>query len=72
MCFRPIAVGRKNYMFTGSHEGARRAAIIYSLLGTCKVRGVDPMAWLTNVLNRIPDHKANQLPELLPEMNTSF
>jgi len=64
---RPVAVGRKNYLFAGSDDGARRAAIIYSLLGTCKARGVDPMAWLTDILNRIPDHKANRLLELLPE-----
>ncbi len=64
---RPVAVGRKNYLFSGSDDRARRAAIIYSLLATCKARGADPMAWHTDILNRIPDHKANRLLELLPE-----
>ena len=63
---RPVAIGRKNYLFAGSHEGARRAAMIYSLLGTCKKNNVDPYAWLRDVLTRLPDHKANQLDQLLP------
>jgi hypothetical protein len=41
---RPIAIGRKNYFFAGSHEAAQWAAIIYSLLGTCKLKGVEPFA----------------------------
>lgn len=63
---RPVALGRKNYLFAGSHEGAKRAAVIYSFMGTCKLNGVDPYLWLTDVLNRIQDHKANRLKELLP------
>ena len=63
---RPVALGRKNYLFCGSHEGARRAAMIYSLLGTCKMNGVEPFAWLREVLTRIPDHPVNRLAELLP------
>lgn len=63
---RPIAIGRKNYLFAGSHEGAQRAALIYSFFGTCKQNGVDPYAWLSDVLDRIPSHKANRLSELLP------
>lgn len=63
---RPMALGRKNYLFCGNDEAARRTAIIYSLLGSCKLAGVNPTEWLTDVLNRIPDHKANQLSELLP------
>jgi transposase len=63
---RPVAIGRKNYLFAGSHEGARRAAMIYSLLGTCKKNNVDPYVWLRDVLARLPDHKANQLYQLLP------
>ena len=63
---RPLALGRKNYLFAGSHEAAQRAAIIYSFLATCKVNGIEPYAWLKNVLERIPDHKANKLEELLP------
>ncbi len=65
---RPVALGRKNYLFAGSHEGAKRAAIMYSFLGTCKKNGVNPLTWLTDVLTRIPDHKANRLEELLPNI----
>ncbi|HEY4788564.1 MAG TPA: transposase, partial [Bacteroidales bacterium] len=63
---RPVALGRKNYLFAGSHDGARRAAMIYSFLGTCKINNVNPTEWLTDVLNRIYDYKANKLAELLP------
>lgn len=64
---RPVAIGRKNYLFAGSHEGAKRAAMIYSFLETCKQNDVEPFAWLKDVIARIPDHKANRLMELLPQ-----
>ncbi len=63
---RPIAIGRKNYLFAGSHDAAQRAAMIYSLLGTCKLKDVEPFAWLKNVFEVLPDWKANRLEELLP------
>ena len=63
---RPVALGRKNYLFAGSHEAAQRAAMMYSLLGTCKMVGVNPWKWLTHVLTVLPDWKANRLSELLP------
>ena len=63
---RPIAIGRKNYLFAGSHAAAHRAAMIYSLLGTCKLKNVEPFAWLKNIFEVIPDYKANRLEELLP------
>jgi transposase len=63
---RPIAIGRKNYLFAGSHDAASRAAMIYSLLGTCKLKGVEPFAWLKNVFKVLPDWKFNRLEELLP------
>ena len=63
---RPLALGRKNYLFAGSHKAAQNAAMFYSFFATCKVANVNPLAWLTDVLNRIPDHKANKLYELLP------
>jgi len=63
---RPVAVGKKNYLFAGSHEAARNAAMIYSFLGTCKINNVEPYAWLEGVLTRIPDHSIQQLEELLP------
>ena len=63
---RPVALGRKNYLFAGSHEGAQRAAIMYSFLGTCKINNIEPFEWLSNVLKRIPDHSIQRLEELLP------
>ena len=63
---RPIAIGRKNYLFAGSHDAARRAAMIYSLLGTCKLKGVEPFGWLKNVFEVLPNWKANRVEELLP------
>lgn len=63
---RPVALGRKNYLFAGSHEGAQRAAIMYSFLGTCKINNIEPFQWLSNVLKRIPDHSIQRLEELLP------
>lgn len=64
---RPVALGRKNYLFAGSHDGAKRAAMIYSFLGTCKLNNVNPWQWLNHVLSVIPDHKASQLHELFPQ-----
>ena len=63
---RPIAVGRKNYLFMGSMRGGKSAAIIYTLIETAKRNNVDPQAWLTDVLRRIADHKINKIDELLP------
>jgi len=63
---RPLALGRKNYLFCGNHQAAERTAIIYSLLGSCKVNNVNPQEWLTDVLNRIQDHNIQKLDELLP------
>jgi len=59
-------LGRKNYLFAGSHESAQRGAVIYSLLATCQIRGVEPFTWLKNALDTIPDYPANQLEKLLP------
>jgi len=53
-------------MFCGNHESARRTAIIYSLLGTCKINNVNPNEWLCDVLHRINDTKTSQLKNLLP------
>lgn len=50
---RPIALGRKNYLFAGSHEGAKRAAVIYSLLNSCKINGVNSYDWLRDVLRKV-------------------
>lgn len=53
---RPVSIGRKNYMFAGSHAAAQRAAMFYSLLATCKNHGINPYTWLHDVLNRIATH----------------
>lgn len=63
---RPLALGRKNYLFCSNHESAGRTAVIYSLLGTCKIHGINPMLWLTDVFNRIQNHSIQKLDELLP------
>jgi transposase len=63
---RSIALGRKNYLFMGSDNGGRSATIAYTLIETAKLNGVDPQAWLTDVLTRIADHKINRIDELLP------
>lgn len=64
---KSIAVGRKNYMFCGSHEAAKRAGLLYSLLVTCKLNNVNPYEWLKDILSRnINDMPINKLKELLP------
>ena len=63
---RPVALGRKNYLFVGSEGGGKAAAIAYTLIETAKLNGVDPQAWLTWVLAQIADHKITRLNELLP------
>lgn len=63
---RPVAIGRKNYLFCGSHEAAQRTAMLYSLLGTCKMNGINASDWLSDVLKRMPTHPVNKIRELLP------
>jgi transposase len=64
---RPLALGRKNYLFAGSHKAAQKAAMMYSFFATCKINQVEPYAWLNDILQRIPEHKANKLDQLLPQ-----
>lgn len=66
---RPLAVGRKGYMFCGNHEAAENAAIMYSLLGCCKTSDVYPREWLTDVFSKIATYNSNydlDLADLLP------
>jgi transposase len=63
---RPVAVGRKNWLFVASQRGGRAAAIAFSLIQTCKLHGVEPYAYLADVLRRLPSHPSNRVAELLP------
>lgn len=63
---KPIAIGRKNWMFAGSQRGGNSMAIAFTLIETAKLNKVDPQAWLTDVLSRIADHKITKLDELMP------
>ena len=63
---RSIVLGRKDYLFMGSPAGGKAAAIAYTLIKTAKLNGLDPQAWLADVLHRIPEHPSNPIDELLP------
>jgi transposase len=63
---RAVALGRKNFLFAGSDAGGDRAAAFYSLIGTAKLCGLDPEAYLREVLTRIAEHPINRIEELLP------
>ena len=63
---RTVVIGRKNYLFHGSEAGGERAAAIYGLIGSAKLNGLNPEAYLREVLSRIVDHPINRIEELLP------
>jgi hypothetical protein len=65
---RAHAIGRRNWSFLGSDRGGRTAATLYSLTGTCKHHGIDPFAYLRDVLGRLPAHRVDRLGELLPDV----
>lgn len=65
-CIRGVALGKKNWMFCGSEGGGHRAALIYSLIETCKLNGVEPYAYFVQILTRLPTAKASELPSLMP------
>jgi hypothetical protein len=62
-----MPVKRKNWLFCASETGAEAACVLYSLIASCKLAGVDPQAYLVDVLNRISDHSQLRLRELLPQ-----
>ncbi len=63
---RPLALGRKNYLFAGSHDAAQRIAMMYSFFGSCKAHDINPYEWLKDTLERISDMKVSELETLLP------
>jgi len=63
---RGIALGRKNFLFCGSHDRAQRSAMLYSFMGTCKLQGINPMVWMVDVLKKINNNHADQIQDLLP------
>ena len=65
---RPIALGRKNYLFAGSHNGAKRSAMFYSFFSCCKLNNINPEKWMNYVLANIADYPANKIHELLPHI----
>ncbi len=67
LCKSLHKLGRKNYLFAGSHEAAQRAAMIYSLLSTCKLHGINPYEWLKDVLQRMHLYTTAGIEGLLPQ-----
>src|SRR3954470_8653892 len=63
---RGPVLGRKNYLFCGSDAGGKRAACMYTLIETCRMNGIDPQAYLADILARIADHPIHRIDELLP------
>jgi hypothetical protein len=63
---RPVALGRKNYLFAGSHNGAKRTAMFYTFFANCQLNGVNPAKWLSKVLEIIADYPCNKLQNLFP------
>lgn len=63
---RGVAIGRRNYLFAGSDRGGERAATFYALIGSAKLNGLNPEAYLREVSERIADHPVNRIEYLLP------
>jgi len=63
---RMVVIGRKNWLFAGSDNGGKRAAVIYSLVASCKLCGVDPFAYLRDVIDRVSTHPAKEVSQLIP------
>src|SRR3954469_25753343 len=64
---RPVAIGRKNYLFAGSHDAAQRAAMVYSLFATCRFHNINPYDWLKDVLERMHLYSTGNIDSLLPQ-----
>ena len=63
---RPLTLGRKNWLFAGSDTGGERAALMYTILQTAKMNGLNPEAYLCDIISRIADHPINKIDQLLP------
>ena len=63
---RMVVIGRKNWLFAGSDNGGKRAAVIYSLVASCKLCGIDPFAYLRDVIDRVSTHPAKEISQLIP------
>jgi len=63
---RPVALGRKNRLFAGSHEGAQRLAILYSIFSTCKMNDINPYEYIKDVLDKITDYPSHKIKDLTP------
>ena len=63
---RPVAIGRKNYLFCGSQKAAQLSAMLYSLVSSCKLHGINPFNWLTDVITRIQNYSIKSIGDLLP------
>jgi hypothetical protein len=68
---RQIVLGRKNYLFAGSHEGAQRSAMFYTFFGNCKINNINPEKWLEYIITNISELKVSQLHELFPQNLTN-
>ncbi|EIE5010494.1 transposase domain-containing protein [Salmonella enterica] len=64
--FRSVCLGKKNWLFSGIDRGGDRGALMYSLIETCKINGINPEAYLRYVLSMLPEWPANRVKELLP------
>jgi hypothetical protein len=64
---KPVAIGRKNWLFAGSDNGGKTAAVLMSLCATCKAWNIDPFAYLRDVLDRVSTHPMSRIEELLPD-----
>ncbi|EFE8856783.1 transposase, partial [Escherichia coli] len=63
---RAVCLGKKNYVFFGSDHGGERGALLYGLIGTCRLNGIDPEAYLRHILSVLPEWPSNRVDELLP------
>ena len=63
---RPTAIGKKNWLFIGDAQAGQRSAIIYTVIESCRRRGLDPYAYLREVLTRLPNMTNRQIPEIIP------